>query len=57
MQALPNFKQNRIKLTHCRFILECTSVTSELHYKNKTDGKIKKQRKTIFISSNEANKG
>lgn len=57
MQALPNFKQNRIKLTHCRFILEWTSVTSELHYKNKTDGKIKKQRKTIFISSNEANKG
>lgn len=43
---------------HHDFILKWISVISELHYKNKTDGnKKKKQRKTIFVSSNEANKG
>lgn len=58
MQALSNFKQNIITLMHCDFILKWILVISELHYKNETDGnKKKKQRKTIFVSSNEANKG
>lgn len=57
VQALSNFKQDIITLMHCDFILKWILVISELHYKNKTDSKKKKQRKTIFVSSNEANKG